>query len=87
MFGTKDQDLRNTLSAMEQEAREQSQFNQLVAREKFKERLAQDRRFDPYDKDALVRRVQDCKAHGAVLDLNDPRLRGDEARPLDRSQW
>jgi len=64
-----------------------TRFDQIAARETFKEFLNQDRRFDSYNKDALVRRVQECCSNGAVLDLDDPRLKGHEARPLDRSGW
>ena len=68
---------------MERTSREKTNFDQVAAREKFKEFLERDRRFDEFDKDRLVARVQECRSCGAVLDLEDPRLKGREARPLD----
>jgi hypothetical protein len=68
---------------MERLSRERTNFNQVEAKEKFKEFVRRDRRFDDYDPDALVSRVTDCRSCGAILDLDDPRLKGQPARPLD----
>ena len=82
MFGDEPKDLYATLSQMERLSRERTNFDQMAAREKFKEFLERDRRFDDFDKDRLVARVQECRSCGATLDLDDPRLKGGEARPL-----
>jgi hypothetical protein len=87
MFGDDERDRVAALAEMERLSRTRTNFDQVAAREVFKQYLGQDRRFDEYNKDALVRRVQECKAQGAVLDLTDPVLRGRAPRPLDRSGW
>jgi hypothetical protein len=75
-----------TLQEMERLSRIRTNFDQTAALEKFKSYLATDRRFDEYDHDALVKRVQHSLSHGAVIELDDPRLKGGEARPLER-RW
>jgi hypothetical protein len=87
MHGNDPRDLCATLASMEKEARVASNFNQIDARERFREYLSNDRRFTGYDPDRLIERVMLCRSNGAVLDLDDPQLRGLEARPLDRSGW
>lgn len=87
MFTADKRDLCATLTHMEKVSREATRFDQIAARDKFKDYLDQDRRFDAFDKLALVRRVQECRSNGATLDLDDPRLKGSEPRPLDRSRW
>jgi hypothetical protein len=87
MFGNDDRDKISALAEMERTSRVRANFNQVAARETFKAYLDADRRFDGYDKDALVKRVQECRSCGAVLDLDDPRLRGLEKRPLERGNW
>jgi hypothetical protein len=85
MFGKDQRDLTATLSEMEYFARQKSNFNQVEAKQRMVEWLAHDRRFDAYDPQRLVERVQLSKNNGAVLDLDDPQLkRGGEPRPLDR---
>jgi len=85
MFGKGPHDLAATLSEMEYRARQAVNFNQTEAAQKMAEWLAQDRRFDSFDKGRLIERVRDCKYRGAVLDLTDPQLqKGGEPRPLDR---
>jgi hypothetical protein len=60
-------------------------FNQTEAKQKMTEWLANDRRFDAFDPQRLIERVQLSKNNGAVLDLDDPQLqRGGQPRPLDR---
>jgi hypothetical protein len=84
MFDTTEKDLARTLTEMHKVALERARWDQNEAREVFKQYLSADRRFDQYDKDVLTRRVQECRSNGAVLDLDDPRLKGGEARPLER---
>jgi hypothetical protein len=86
MFGKDQRDLAVTLTRMADLAREKSNFNQTEAKEKMREWLQTDRRFDSFDPTALIERVHLCRYNGAVLDLDDPQLRGGEPRPGDR-RW
>ena len=84
MFERNQNDLARTLNQMEFHARQTTNFNQNDAKDKMREWLANDRRFDGYDPERLIERVRDCKYRGAVLDLDDPALqKGGEPRPLD----
>lgn len=87
MFGNDPRDLARTLGEMERLARDRSNYNQIETKERFREYLQTDRRFDAFDKDALIERVMLCRSNGAVLELDDPVLRGGDRRPLDRSNW
>lgn len=87
MFSNDPRDLTRTLGEMEKQARVTSNFNQVDAKEKLKEYLQHDRRFDQFNADALAKRVMECRSNGAFLDLDDPVLKGLERRPLDRSNW
>src|SRR5215204_5472587 len=87
MFERDERDLCITLSEMERRSRIATNFDQPAALEKMKTYLAADRRFDGYDKDRLVKRVQECRSAGATLDLSDPVLRGGEPRPGGRQNW
>jgi hypothetical protein len=84
VYGDSQRDKISALTEMERLSRVRSNFDQVAARETFKGYLQADRRFDEFDKDALIARVQECRQCGAVLDLDDPRLKGGEARPLER---
>ena len=84
MFDKDPRDLTATLAEMEYRSRVTTNFTQSEAREKMTQWLSQDRRFDDFDKDKLVQRVQECRQAGAVLDLDDPVLKGQERRPLDK---
>ena len=75
-----------TLTNMHKTAIERSHWDQNEAKQKFREYLAYDGRFRDYDHEALIDRVAQCRSNGAVLDLDDPRLKGGEARPLER-RW
>lgn len=86
MFDNTERDMAQTLTQMQRLALERSHWDQNEAKERFKNFLSVDRRFDAFDKDALIDRVNECRSNGAVLDLDDPRLRGGEARPLER-RW
>lgn len=87
MFDCDPVDLTRTLAEMERHSRLRTNFDQPAARDLMAQWLKQDRRFDGYDADRLVKRVADCRASGAVLDLTDPVLRGQPRRPLDKSGW
>jgi hypothetical protein len=82
MFGDDQRDKVATLAEMERLSRVRTNFDQISAQQVFKSYLDADRRFDGYDKDQLVQRVQECRSNGAILDLDDPRLKGGPARPL-----
>jgi hypothetical protein len=87
MFGKDQRDLAVTLTRMADLAREKTNFNQNEAKQKMAEWLQTDRRFDDYDPERLIERVNQCRYNGAVLDLSDPQLqRGGQPRPLDR-RW
>ena len=86
MFDNTPRDLCQTLSSMETEARQRCNYNQIAARDVLKSWIRNDQRFAGYDADTLAARVQECKNCGASLDLSDPRLRGEPARPLEKSK-
>ena len=87
MFGTDPRDLVRTLSEMESLARQKTNFSQTEAKQKMVEWLAHDRRFDAYDAQRLIERVQLFKHNGVVLEMDDPQLlKGGQPRPLDR-RW
>jgi hypothetical protein len=87
MFDKTERDMIVALNEMERVSRMRTNFDKPAAREVFKQYLDADRRFDGFDKEALVKRVQECLSCGATLKLDDPRLRGLEPRPLERSRW
>jgi hypothetical protein len=81
MFDKRDLDMVATLSEMHMRARDKAKFNRDVARGIMSDWVQQDRRFDAYDPQRLVDRVQQRSASGGVMDLNDPFLRkGGQAR-------
>jgi hypothetical protein len=87
MFGTDPRDMVRTLSEMEARARQKTNFSQTEAKAKMAEWLSHDRRFDAFDTERLIERVQLFKYNGAVLELDDPQLlKGGQPRPLDR-RW
>jgi hypothetical protein len=83
-FGT---DVPATLTNMHKTAVERCNFDQNEAKQKMREYLAYDGRFRDYDHEALINRVAECRSNGAILDFDDPRLKGQEPRPLERSRW
>jgi hypothetical protein len=88
MYDHDQKDMVSTLANMRRVAVERSNFDQVAAAERLKGYVAQDARFAGYDKDRLVKRVEDCRDTGAVLDLDDPYLRsGGQTRPLDRGTY
>jgi hypothetical protein len=87
MFDRNDREMCQTLSQMHTEAIQKARWNQHDAQRLMTQWIAQDRRFEGYDPHAVAERVRTCKSNGAVLELDDPTLRGQPARPLDRSRW
>ena len=86
MHGNDPRDLAATLTSMHRTAIERARWDQNEAKQIFREYLAYDGRFRDYDPEALINRVQECRSNGAVLDLDDPRLKGQDPRPLER-RW
>ena len=86
MFGTDPKDLAASLTQMHKTAIERLHWDQNEAKKVFREYLAYDGRFRDFDHEAPINRVQECRSNGAVLYLDDPRLKGGEARPLER-RW
>jgi hypothetical protein len=83
MFGTDPRDLARTLGEMDRYAREKSNFSKPEAKEKMREYLSRDARFNGFDYDRLIDRVMESRSCGRVLDLDDPWLKiGGQKRPL-----
>jgi hypothetical protein len=75
MWDRDQKDLAATLSRMEMESRQRCNFNQIEARQKMREWISQDRRFDSLDPERVAERVAHCRSAGAVFDIDDPSLR------------
>lgn len=86
MHGNDPRDLAATLTNMHRTAIERARWDQNEAKEIMRSYLHTDRRFDHYNADRLIERIQECRSNGAVLDLDDPRLKGQDPRPLER-RW
>jgi hypothetical protein len=85
MFDADAKSLAATLTQMERQALECSNYNRVEAKERMAQWIKQDRRFDAFDPTRLVERVQHCRSAGAVFDCDDPQLRkGGQARPPER---
>jgi hypothetical protein len=84
MYGDTEKDLCATLSHMHRAAVERCNYNQIEAKEVLKGYVQADRRFDQFDPDRLVARVEEALSCGRVMDLTtDPYLRpGGVKRPL-----
>ncbi len=84
MFDSNERDLCATLSQMHRTAIERSNFDQNQAKHVMRQYLQADRRFDQFDPDRLIERVQEARSNGRTMDLaDDPYLRkGGEKRPL-----
>jgi hypothetical protein len=87
MHGTDDRDIIQTLGSMFQEALQRNNQNRVAAREEMTQAIKYDRRLDSYDPAVLARRTEECWYSGGKLNLDDPRLKGGEARPLTRDHW
>jgi hypothetical protein len=86
MFDINERDMLRTLGTMATTAVERNFGNRVAARDTLQQFIQTDKRFDGYDAATLARRVEECRSCGAKLDLTDPRLRGQPARPLERDQ-
>jgi hypothetical protein len=74
MFSNSERDMQETLAKLHRHTLDRCNGNQVEAQQKMTELVQQDRRFDGYQPDRLVSRVQECWGHGAKLDLEDPSL-------------
>ena len=61
MFGNNLRDMKNAIEEMERQSRVRSCFNGNEAKQKFREYLAADRRFDAFDHERLIDRTQECR--------------------------
>jgi hypothetical protein len=82
MFENNDKGMKAALSQIQTEALRGHCGNRVEAREAVLERLSYDRRFDKYDHNKLIERVEDAWGRGAQLDLEDPNLL--KTRPQNR---
>jgi hypothetical protein len=88
MFDPNERDMIRTLGTMAETAIQRCKHNRVEAREVMQGFIRNDRRFDGYDPAVLARRVEECRSNSAKLDLTDPRLWGQPARPLARdTHW
>jgi hypothetical protein len=85
MYGDSERDLCATLWQMHKTAVERANCNQIEAREILRGYVQTDRRFDEFDPDRLVKRIEECRSCGRTADLfSDPYLRRNgEKRPLN----
>jgi hypothetical protein len=74
MFGNDHKSMKSTLAKMQAEALSKCNSNQVEAKDEVIEALARDRRFDQYNHQRLMERVQDAWGRGVQLDLDDPAL-------------
>lgn len=84
MYGDSERDLMQTLNSMANEALQRNYSNRIAAREDMAAAIKNDRRFDRFNASVLARQYEQARNCGAVLKLDDPRLRaeGGQARPL-----
>jgi hypothetical protein len=76
MFEDRQDHMVATLAEMHDRARVKGNFDRNKAKEIMTGWVRQDRRFDSYDANRLIDRVQERSGNGGVLDLSDPYLRG-----------
>jgi hypothetical protein len=89
MYDPNEKDMLAALGSMARTSVDRCWGNKVEARERMKEWLTYDRRFENFDHDKLVDRVMLSRSNGAVVELfDDPELlKGGSPRPLQRSKW
>jgi hypothetical protein len=97
MHGKTQRDLIQTLNSMANEALSRNYNNRIAAREDMARYIQNDKRFSEglnpwgikYDATVLAHRYEEARNCGAVLHLDDPRLRagGGQARPLAKDAY
>jgi hypothetical protein len=75
MFSDSERDRLNKLGRMYETAMERNGFNKIAARETMAKWLQMDRHFDGLNSEQLAKRVEECRASGAKLSLDDERLK------------
>lgn len=80
LFGNDEKAIKNTLEQMVYEARSRTNYNQTETYRKVREWADNERRLDNYDKDKLVKKLEETKQSGAYLDLEEC-LRGRQDKP------
>jgi hypothetical protein len=86
MHGNSDRDLIQTLNSMANEALQRNYGDRPAARAQMEQAIRNDRRFDWADARVLAQQYERARASCAVLKLDDPRLKGQPARPLERDR-
>jgi hypothetical protein len=82
IYGADLTNMRQSLGRMVQQSYIDANCNRPAAAQLMKEWLSHDRRFDSFDKDRLVAKVEEVGMSGGKLDLTDPYLSGSARRPL-----
>ena len=86
MYSNSEHDVKRSLGLMAQDALRRCCNNRVEAKEVMARSIRNDRRLDGYDPDVLSRRVLEVYYSAGTIDLADPRLKGQPARPLERDQ-
>jgi hypothetical protein len=89
MYGNSDNDLISSLNNMFKVARQRHCFDRSAMHRDMVAAVRNDRRYDRFNPEVLVRQHIDASTHAAVLKLDDPRLRagGGQARPLAQDTY
>jgi hypothetical protein len=82
IYGNDLTNMRQSLGRMVQQSYIDCNCNRGEAAQLMKEWLTHDRRFDSFDKERLVAKVEEVGMSGGHLDLSDPYLHGGARRPL-----
>jgi hypothetical protein len=72
MFNKTDNDITRTLTLMIDRSIDECKYNQDAAKRLTAKWIAQDRRFDGYDPNAVAREAFDAKTHGRRMELTKP---------------
>jgi hypothetical protein len=87
MYGNTERDKQITLARMMETALTRQLGNHIEAKQLVAQWIANDRRFDGIDPYKLAQRADERQSNGARIDLDDPRLRGEPARPLTKDGY
>ncbi len=88
MYGDSEADLKRSLGQVIHYALTKCNYNKLEAEKVAAQVLSNDRRYDQFTaKDALSKQGIQAYLSGGTIDLQDPRFRGGEARPLAKNTY
>jgi hypothetical protein len=88
MYDPNEKDMLSALGSMAKRSVDVCWGNKVEARERMKQWVGLDRRFDSFDADKLVDRVMLARSNGAVVELDSPELlKGGSPRPFKLSEW